>query len=1064
MAMIEQIRRRTKGRGSGLVAALAVGLLAGMLVVVLGPSQAGSAETPPTDGPLSLSTNSAQVREPFAITWAGGEPCAVEFLWNDATVLAGPIDGSVATTVDAAVPTDASYFHDNPPTDHVSARCTSGEVLASIPFLVEWPTISVSPATAHRGDPVTITMRGFKSGCTDPLRFVLGDRELASVAGSPADGETVDFTVPTDLTHGGTITAVDCQPGYGFFDPSAPFDVDAPSIEIPRLGGIPGSSFTFTTNGFDPACAEPLTFRLGSTTVVTASEAPEDGTVYRVTVPIDAPIGPSALSTEDCLGPIQAAFEVFTPATLVATPTHGEPGASIALAGTGFDACNIVRLYWDRDLVGPDGEVTPIAETDPADDGTIHTELTIPVGAVVRSHPVTADCVLAGPESPDLGGTYALAETHVDVDEWTGTTTSGPPSSTTTTVAITTTTTTTGPGPTVSTPPTTTAPAAPNVPAVRDTLFANETLHAGEQLTSLAGGYVALMQGDGNFVAIAPGNHALWATATDHHPGAYIVMQDDGNLVVYETTGPTTRRALWASGTDGCAGAYLTIQSDGNLVMYQRVGNTVRSVWSRYDGRQVTCKAPPRDHLYPGETLHAGEYLWTDNGYQLLMQPDSNLVMYGPSGALWASNTVGRAGAYVTMQPDGNLVIYRPTGPSTREALYDTSTWGCANSYLQIQPDGNLVVYQRLTGEAPRAIWARRTGPLVSCHPAPSASPPRPAAGPIYIPGSVTCASYGWHALDMRPGALPTHGTPISKVDAIEVDCGNGTRRASNRLLTYTVNLATGQKKRDKHGQVIGGNDVVQRTACGDRLRPWTCLAPGIADQVVGDVAGLAHDSEVVVLTQEARPMVVDEIAVKLSAKLHTTIYTLFAAPSGLDSYSRGTPECRGLADTATHNQCSYGIAILSTLPLSNQRGIRFDHPAERRAMVSASVTINGRNVTIGTIHGQCCDHPDDRSDEIQTFRGTLVGPIAPTIIGGDWNSDLNSSSVRQMFESINQLGFTEVASIDNTSGESARYDYFVASNLLATTDLGGNRTGPLTLGGYIFDHKRVAVRWTIPA
>jgi len=42
-------------------------------------------------------------------------------------------------------------------------------------------------------------------------------------------------------------------------------------------------------------------------------------------------------------------------------------------------------------------------------------------------------------------------------------------------------------------------------------------------------------------------------------------MQTDGNFVLYDAQ----NRPLWASGTNGQAGAYLAIQDDGNLVVYK---------------------------------------------------------------------------------------------------------------------------------------------------------------------------------------------------------------------------------------------------------------------------------------------------------------------------------------------------------------------------------------------------------------------------------------------------------------------------------------------------------------
>ncbi len=54
------------------------------------------------------------------------------------------------------------------------------------------------------------------------------------------------------------------------------------------------------------------------------------------------------------------------------------------------------------------------------------------------------------------------------------------------------------------------------------------------------------MQDDGNLVLCDGAGKALWASGTDHHPGAYATMQTDGNLVVYQGSTP-----LWASKTNG---------------------------------------------------------------------------------------------------------------------------------------------------------------------------------------------------------------------------------------------------------------------------------------------------------------------------------------------------------------------------------------------------------------------------------------------------------------------------------------------------------------------------------
>ena len=100
---------------------------------------------------------------------------------------------------------------------------------------------------------------------------------------------------------------------------------------------------------------------------------------------------------------------------------------------------------------------------------------------------------------------------------------------------------------------------------------------------------------DVDFKNLKGGKVALWSSGTFGNPGATINMQDDGNLVIYSTSG----QALWSSGTSGNPGAKLRMQGDGNLVIYSTSGK-----------------------------------------------------------ALWATDTYGNPGASDVMQEDGNYVVY----------------------------------------------------------------------------------------------------------------------------------------------------------------------------------------------------------------------------------------------------------------------------------------------------------------------------------------------------------------------------------------------------------------------
>ncbi len=70
------------------------------------------------------------------------------------------------------------------------------------------------------------------------------------------------------------------------------------------------------------------------------------------------------------------------------------------------------------------------------------------------------------------------------------------------------------------------------------------------------------------------------ATKTAGNPGAYAVMQLDGNLVVYSTAG----RALWSTriGRRFPSNYELKVQSDEDVVIY----HGSEPLWGRKDGRR----------------------------------------------------------------------------------------------------------------------------------------------------------------------------------------------------------------------------------------------------------------------------------------------------------------------------------------------------------------------------------------------------------------------------------------------------------------------------------------------
>jgi hypothetical protein len=108
----------------------------------------------------------------------------------------------------------------------------------------------------------------------------------------------------------------------------------------------------------------------------------------------------------------------------------------------------------------------------------------------------------------------------------------------------------------------------PIAPVTGDTLFPNsapQKLLVGQALHSASGGYVLVMQSDGNLVAYSP-TKAIWSSSTSG-AGASFVMQTDGNAVLYSNGKP-----VWSTGTYGHPGSVLVMQPDGNVVVYSPSG------------------------------------------------------------------------------------------------------------------------------------------------------------------------------------------------------------------------------------------------------------------------------------------------------------------------------------------------------------------------------------------------------------------------------------------------------------------------------------------------------------
>jgi RHS repeat-associated protein len=184
-------------------------------------------------------------------------------------------------------------------------------------------------------------------------------------------------------------------------------------------------------------------------------------------------------------------------------------------------------------------------------------------------------------------------------------------------------------------------PFTPQSCSIGTYLVVNQRINANQCIVSPHGQYMLYMSPDGNFF-IYDIAHAIgtWGPGTQGHPGAYAVMQGDGNLCVYDANNVY----LWCSGTNGTFAERLDMEDDGRIIIYKSAWNSGTST-----GQFNWTNLP-----HPGCDVGTGTG-WTGvmgtaqcfvspNGhFELLMQTDGNLVIYDlgstPAHALWATGT-----------------------------------------------------------------------------------------------------------------------------------------------------------------------------------------------------------------------------------------------------------------------------------------------------------------------------------------------------------------------------------------------------------------------------------------
>ncbi len=104
-------------------------------------------------------------------------------------------------------------------------------------------------------------------------------------------------------------------------------------------------------------------------------------------------------------------------------------------------------------------------------------------------------------------------------------------------------------------------------------LLVNSSLQDVQTMFTPGLSYSLVMQNDGNLVIYDSNGRPIWSSGTGGNTGDTLVMQNDGNLVIYSWQGIP----IWSSGTSSNKNDSLVLENNGNLVIYNMSG---RAIWN----------------------------------------------------------------------------------------------------------------------------------------------------------------------------------------------------------------------------------------------------------------------------------------------------------------------------------------------------------------------------------------------------------------------------------------------------------------------------------------------------
>jgi hypothetical protein len=211
-----------------------------------------------------------------------------------------------------------------------------------------------------------------------------------------------------------------------------------------------------------------------------------------------------------------------------------------------------------------------------------------------------------------------------------------------------------------------------------DTLKPGDSLHVGQSLTSANGRYRLVMQADGNLVLYQP-EGPVWDTGTWQLPPLLrptrLDFQADQNIVLYNNF----NYVGWSPNIYGQGGDRLILQDDRNLVVY-RADNT--PVWDTHTGIAPVPTQQEITHHESAEVgwnkkLHTDAKLFRDGTLQVTTKAECGAWVSGLRGTVLVVAIDSEARiiwASTTLRCQTACSIFDPTCPSFNTTHF-TEKW-----------------------------------------------------------------------------------------------------------------------------------------------------------------------------------------------------------------------------------------------------------------------------------------------------------------------------------------------------------------------------------------------------